>query len=1391
MKSFISVVFLFFISAVISYGTDFRYLGTEHGLTDGEINSIVQDSTGNMWFATWSGLMKYDGYHVELFRPELGDTTSLPDKKIKQLFVDSKDNLWVATSTNLCRYQKFTKSFQTYSFEEIAPNSVNILNLFESNGFLFVNTVEGLYTIPINDTVNEGFLAKHQKVFSEGEELNYYFHYSGSFSNKLILISNNSDGTAQIYFAQLISEAGQTHIEITFTTELDVYINDAEYIPGRDILFFATARGIFQFSLEDMAFTGGRYFRNYDIQRLLHVSNHRMYCSLREPKLLYIDLHTGLTGSFESNPTIPGSLLNNEIHDMHEDFSGNLWIGHQGQGISIMNLYQKKFHTFRRNPNNQLTLSSNTVMCFHSTENEIIVGCRSGGLNIIQKDDRHLDNPDFKRIPLLEEYSPGALYEGEGVWDIEKQSDSLFWVGTDLGLYTLKRTNKNWQLEPFNAEPAIDYIIRKIYIDGNGNIWLGTQSIGLVFLPNPERNRTGVNYRFSSETGDLATLSNNVVLDIFLDSRQRFWVGTNNGLNKLSTDYSNIDLSGRTKPDLKFERFVATRQLPDYLNNNEINCIFENHDGNLWIATQGGGINILNPETNQFSHLTSKDGLPSDDVLGILPDEGGDLWMSTARGLTCYHRFADEPGFTVFNQSDGIQGDVFMINAFHKATDGQMVFGGDNGFTCFYPREIEVNPIEPKVSFTGLKVRNEIVGVGDTIYHDEVLEKILNEQEQITLPHKNNTFSIGVAALHYQDPGNNSVSYILEGYNDTWQTVPASSGFVEFTNLPAGSYTFKAKAVSSDRLKSKAEKTLNISVKPPWYGTWYFLIFVILFGSAFALGIIYILANRQKLIYQKKLDAITIENNENKMMFLTNIAHELRTPLSLIIAPVEDLMKNISVEKQWKNHLQLIHRNSNYLLRLINQMIDFRKLNAGKLSFQPVKADIVRVIKDVVMNFKGHEANRNVNLYLKVPAESVVVSIDVQKIEEVLYNLISNAFKHTPNHRSITVSMNLQKAEHEKAQQQICITVFNEGEVLSGDNRHKIFERFYKVNENSEGAGIGLSFARSLIEMHNGKIEAEPVSERGTAFNVYLPFTDIEVSEAEAEIEPEEAEPVLLNSLNFELNHFENTSNGSHKLLIVEDNEELSGFLFNIFSRYYSCSVAANGNEAWDFIQKNQPSIVISDVIMPEMDGFELCNKMKESKETCHIPIILLTAKNTSEQIVEGYELGADAYITKPFDINLLLSQTSRLIKNRELIREKYKTQNFMVEVENNSTSRDEEFVRKVKQILDTNLSDSEFNVNKLSTELNISTTQLYRKLKVLTGYSPVEFIRILKLQKAYSLLSQRKNTVKEVCYITGFNNLSYFIKCFREQFGVTPAHFRDKGMPEEMKQDVSNIVQL
>jgi len=1371
-------------------GTDFRYLQTENGLPDGEINSIVQDSLGNMWLATWTGLIKYDGYYFDVYRPKLGDPASLPEKKVKKLFVDSKDNLWVATSAGLCRLNKHDNSFTTCEFEGRPGMAVNIIQLAESDNHLLVQTVDGFFCLPLDEAGSESVLLKSCAVTQSGNPLAPFFTNFFSFGNKVVLINNSSStNTGTMYFASVKRSDDDFRLEADTLLQTDGWVNAVEYVPVEKTLYLATTKGVLPFSVERKQFVKNIFFKDQDIQKLLYTSNHHIYASLPQPKLLTINLHTGTTGSYASNPHKAGSLLDNEIHALCEDFSGNLWIGHQGQGISIMDLHRKKFHSFIRDPFQETSLSSNTVMCFNGTENEIFIGCRNNGLNIVAKNQTTGSDIVYQTLSLKSENTPGNV--SDGVWDIAKQSDSLFWVGTDRGLFRLLKKKSGWNLEPFSGNPAITSVVRKVFIDSNNNVWCGTQDFGLIFIPNLQQNREGISYRFEAESENPESLSDNVILDIFLDSRKRFWIGTNNGFNQLTGDYENLDLSGKSKPALSFKQYVAKHPHPDFLNNNEINCFYENYDGNLWIATQGGGINIFDPATEKFSHLTTDDGLPSNDVIAMVPDERGNLWISTSRGLARYNRFGNAPGFTVFNSADGLQSEIFMINSGYKATDGQLFFGGDRGFTCFYPSEIQINEIAPKVSLTQFRIRNKVVEIGDTIYKGSVLNTVLNRVEKITLPFKSNNFSIGVSSIHFQYPENNEITYILEGLFETWYTVPASSRFVYFSNIPPGTYTFRAKAVSADGILSAGERSMIVEIRPPWYGTWLAYFVYLTAGLFLAYGIVYILVNRQKLIYQKKIDKIAIETNENKMQFLTNIAHELRTPLSLIVAPVEDMVKNMNTDYKWKNHLQLISRNSNYLLRLINQIIDFRKLHAGKLSFNPQPVDIVRVVKDVVLNFKGFKSGSNINLQVKVPSESIIIYADVQKIEEVLYNLISNAFKHTFDYHSISVILNVSEPDS-TGNKMLQLTVFNEGKEISDKDKSRIFERFYKVDEKAEGAGIGLSFSKSLVEMHNGKIEVESLPGKGVAFHVLLPVQEHEIHRPEKSdftFPVDLTDNAALGAKLYDVprQNTETKIDGKGKVLIVEDNTELGEFLTGVYSRSYNCLFARNGEEAWKLVQKQYPDIIVSDAIMPRMDGLELCRKVKETRDTCHIPVLLLTAKNSPEQIAEGYKVGADAYVTKPFDLNLLMSQTERLIQNRALIREKYRTRNFMVEVERSNTPRDEEFVQTVKAILESNVSDPEFNVNRLAQELSISTTQLYRRLKELTNYSPVEFIRIVKLQKAYGLLSTGNNTVKEVCYLTGFNNMSYFIKCFREQFGVTPASFRDHGLTEKDREKVIN----
>lgn len=1391
MKCIIAQLILLATVCYTVTGQQFRYLRPKEGLNDGEINSIVQDSSGLMWFATWSGLISYDGYNFNAYRPELGDPRSIPDKKVKILHVDSENSLWVGTSKELALYNRKQKNFTTVIFENDPSFTLNIVNLWDTKGILVVHAVEGFFAVAGPDTEGDEIVARRIEVFKDGQRMNNHFQSSAAFNDRIFLVSNHSPpGRSQVWTAVFSETSSVLEILPDQLVYSDYPVNSLAYSTRENILYLATTSGIHTCFLASGTFYPQVYFRGCDIRNLLLAGNNRLYCAARYPELKFVDLHTGTTGSYFSNDNQAGTLLHNNIHSLFADFSGNLWIGHQGQGISILNLLEKEFHTIRRNPMNTSPLASNSVMCFSGTDDEILIGCRSGGLNILPKYPADNADPDFGHIDI-KRFIHG-LGTHDGIWDICMESDTIAWLGTDAGLLKLVKEKKQWGFDPGYTKPVYAGAVRKIFIDRNKNLWLGTMGDGLLFVPAFINNQEGRYFRFNNDPFNDGSISDDVVISIFLDSRSNLWIGTGNGLNLIS-DYESLDLSGISPPKIIFRRFVAVAPVRNFLNNNEINAIFENLDGRIWLATQGGGINIYHPVSGQFSQLTSRDGLPSDDVLGILPDERGNLWISTTKGLVCYSQFKDDTAVKTYSASEGIQGEIFMVNSFYKASDGEMFFGGDNGFTRFYPGKIKDNPIRPKVLLTDLKVHQETIQIGDTMSGSCLLPESLHHIPRLILPYAKNSFSIGVSAVHFQDPSQNRIAYQLEGYDETWKYIPASMGYIDFNTIPSGRYILKVKAISSENVESEEVRILPVEITPPWYRTWYVVTLFVVLLVSLVTGFILILINRQRLLYQKRLDKIKIENSEGKMVFLTNIAHELRTPLSLIISPIEDMVRNNhETRPEVRQDLRLIYRNSRYLQRLINQIIDFSKLDAGKLQLNRNLTDLNRLIREVAVNFQEYERKKEIEINLELPDENILLVLDSQKVEEVLYNLISNAFKNTFAGHAIVITLKKVQAGENGAgdADYAVITVYNQGVPIPEEKLEAIFQRFYKIDEQSDGAGIGLTYSKSLVELHGGFIQVESHRDQGVSFHVYLPYSkeqNISKVEIPQEYLPEEYTKTAL----YPRAGDGKEQNGKYRVVLVEDNGELRNFMLKVLSKSYDCHAYDNGQDALQSVMEIMPDVVIADVVMPDMDGLTLCRNLKETRSTCHIPVILLTARDSEDRVVEGFEAGADAYVTKPFSTSVLLSQLSRIIQNRELIREKYLKQNFMVEIADSLPSRDNTFLEGIRRILEENIQDAEFNVNSLSKQMNISTTQLYRKLKALTGYSPVEFMRIVRLQKACELLKQRNNTVKEVCFLVGFNNLSYFVKCFREFFGVTPAVFRDQGLTDSGKTETNSFLKI
>lgn len=1357
------------------FADQFKYLQPKDGLSSGEINQIIEDYQGRIWIATWTGLICYDGSSFRNYRPVLGDPFSMPDKKVKKLLVDTNGNLWIATEKHLVRMKHKDFKFETFLFKGKSSDPINILNLVQVGDYLIIHTTKGFYRVHI-DQSPKNFSINHIMVYSENNEMFDYYHNSFSYSDVLYCVANDEKGSYASVFSMFYHYDGKdTVLKIESTFPIEGNVNHIGMSYQSDYLLFATNRGVLQFNVSSQKFNSGYLFPQKNIRMCLGACNDMVYAVGSEPGLYFHHLKTNEEGRYSANPSKTGTILNSRILCLFQDFSGSLWVGHQGQGISMLNLRQKAFYTIRHDPFLPNSLNSNAVMCVNGNGHELLVGCRSGGINIANM------NEITSQKVVFNEVGAGLI---SGVWDIAKQNDSLFWIGHGDGLCKLTKRAGRWEIEKFGKGEPINTTIRKIVIDDDNNLWCGSMKSGLIFIPDPSENPDQLVYNYTFNANDSLSISDNVVLDIFFDSRKQLLVATGNGFNLVSGRAASIN-SISEKPNLIFKRYLGGVANGKNLNNNEVNCIVEIDNYKYWIATQGGGINIFDPDDDSFSYLTVENGLPGNDVFGILTDNEQNIWISTEKGLAKYH----QGDITVYTGSDGIQSDVFLINSAYKSVNGMLFFGGENGLSAFYPNQIVSNCTAPKTLFTDILIAGNKFSVGDSFDGCCLLESHLNETKRIELPYRVNSFAIGVTAIHYQFPEGNQIEYMLENYHNQWYSVPSSQQYLFFNKIPPGKYILKASAISSDNVSASEIKQLEIIILKPWYRSTHMIVVYLVLGITIITLSVLSFFNRQKQRYLKRICDLNIENNESKMTFLENIAHELKTPVSLIVSPIEDMIINKNdLGTKWHNHIYLMHRNAQYVLKLINQIIDFRKLESGKLQLNLHNDDVVRLINDVSINFNAFELSKNVELKIQSSHKELLAQIDTQKIEEVLYNILSNAFKNTPDGQQIEISMNIVQngvlSFGDASKQFIEISILNEGSSIEPGDEERIFERFYHSDKNIDGAGIGLSFAKSLVELHNGKIWAENILNKGVAFHLLLPYLVADTLSEDVKDNALFDEKVLDKRDEF-LKYYNsgiesNLIDNKIKILIVEDNKDLREYLVELLSRNYKCFQAQNGIEGIKIVNQVNPDIIITDIMMPKLDGYGFVQKIKEDIKTCHIPVIMLTAKSTNESIVAGYKSGVDAYITKPFDTSVVLSQISRLVLNRKLIHEKYKQQNFMVEVSAQNLSREDVFLKKVKKILDKNIENADFNVKELSVEMNMSTTQLYRKIKSLTNYSPVEFLRITRLHKAHDLLIQRSYSIKEVSYLTGFNNLSYFVKCFREYFDVTPASFRDKMWPIE-----------
>ena len=974
------------------------------------------------------------------------------------------------------------------------------------------------------------------------------------------------------------------------------------------------------------------------------------------------------------------------------------------------------------------------------------------------------------------------------------------WVGTESGGINIlnRKTGRFRYLVPQKGNPnsLSRNCIKALLDDGKNNLWIGTFLGGLDVL----NLQTGVFKHYRNDPSDPGSLSDNRVWAFLKDNNSDIWVGTSEGLDKFDaqtggfTHFRNL-CEGQVNwlaEDDQHCLWIGSDILVIYNPkdqstvrvNQTTRWMLQDSKNRFWLATNNEGIALYSKEKGIVKYFNEKNGLANNQTLAILEDNDHFLWVSTTNGLSKFD--PEKERFHNFSLKNGFQNNQFTYGAALKTRSGELLFGGISGFNVFDPAKIKSGDYFAPIVLTDLKIFNKSVKIGDS-KHD-VLTKCISETGKIKLKYDQNSITLDFASFDFANNVGIQYSYFLEGFDKDW-TEPSVSRSATYTNLDAGEYTFKVKTVSIDRQESNPGPVLIIEVLPPYWQTWWFRILLLAAIAGLVYILIAFLVNKEKLKNDLVLERMKAkklhELDMMKLRFYTNISHEIRTPLTLILGPLEKMKNNMLPPSEIKGHVEVMHRNATQLHQLINQLLDFRKLESGNLKLILTRGDIVSFISEIVGSFDKYAEEKEIELKFNSLKKSVVTNFDTDKVAKIMNNLLSNAFKFTGKGGKISVNLSLvfdDSAENDplgnpEENRLIEITVKDTGIGISESNLEKIFTRFFQIGEgaNQTGTGIGLALAKELVKLHNGKLFVISKPGKGSKFTIQLPYEERNLSESAehvltvAQKEQEQAVPAAVDNLGDQI------MAGQKIMLLVDDNADVRYFIKSHFAGSYQVLEAGNGVEGWDMAIKTIPDIIISDVMMPDMDGFEFCRKIRKDERTSHIPILLLTALGSREHEIEGLSYGADDYITKPFDLVILQTKVENILSVRQSLKQKY-TGEILLQPRNVIlSSPDERFLQKAIAVVEDNIDDPDLDIEKFASEIGVSRMQLYRKLNALTEMTVKEFVRSIRLKRAAQLLVQKKLNISEVAYTVGFRDLSHFRKCFRQEFGMNASEYVQK----------------
>lgn len=1389
---------LLVLSFTLVAQSDFEYLNTQHGLSQNDINFIHQDSKGFMWFGTVDGLNRYDGLSMKVYQYTTPMTHSIGSNLPYCMVEDKLGNFWIGTSDDgIWYFDHDQEEFHQFPYEINGRNvftDKQVIALYlDSNEKLWVATARGLTIVDLEAYKKREYKALNHKTYHTKQTKGI-----PESINNIYFIEEDSYG--QIWIG---SAKGLFQAEIS--TDLELSLKRVTVLPPSTCMNFLELEGGYlvtvyngtcYLTLDDIKKgTKPKYLANkfFNTQLLTTMGYYfgGNSSGLFQYKWDPINKNLKEINHFKSEFNNIKSLSKNNVVTLFEDNSGLLWVGTNGGGLNKLDLNEKKFNHYYRTTH-ESSLAYNKVRDIIEDEvGNIWFGTEGGGISLLSKKHKgdytkSFINKDIYNAAISQNY----VYSFSAIPELK----NAVIVGTGYPHKVLIATAT--ERGTIEMQPFPDLIKNPVFsslTDSKGNIWLGTYGDGLYKTRyNTKTKSLEVVSHFAYQDGQSSEIASNKIRAIAEDKEGNILVGTDNGLSILHV--TQID-----KQNPKFIKIKHNTKVNTSLGHNYVLSLFVDSKGRRWVGTMGGGLSLIVSDSNDnyvFKRYSTLNGLPNDVIKAIEEDNNGNLWISSNKGLTQFNPNNEE--IRNYSVVDGLQDFEFSESASCKRRNGELLFGGVNGFNSFYPSDIKDNPYASTIQFTELHVLNQHVGPGDEINDRIILEKALASEEQLNLLHDENSFSIGFSGMHFVAPEKIKYKYKLDGFEENWNQASSINPKAIYTNVPSGSYTLKVLATNNDGVWNTVPSSIQIEITPPFWRTiWAMLLYLLILLAMllfFRRYSVIAVTQKNKLMMEHFKQEQMEELVQLKLQFFTNISHEFRTPLTLIQAPLEQLITKVetsTVEFRKKNYTVMM-KNIQLMNRLITQLMEFRKLEKGKMPLEVGRGNICDLVNDVSSAFEDVASSKGVNFEIRSTYKVMELWFDYDKIEKVLFNLLSNSFKFTRTGGRISILVSEVETE---GQEWVKIDVTDNGPGIEKNKIPYLFERFYQTGNHKlskvSGTGIGLAFAKSLVDLHSGRITVESEVDVKTVFSVYLKKGKLHFSKddflLETNFNTSDTEPIINEINTIESNQNIKIDTNKQTILLVEDNPDVQGLLMDAFKDKYNCIQSFNGLEGIEAAKKYLPNLIVSDVMMPEMDGFEMVTAIKKDALLCHIPIVMLTAKTTDSDKLTGLGEGAEAYVSKPFSIEVLDAQINSILNARKLVINKY-SKSFEIQPEEVTfTSIDEKLIERLLKVVEKNISNPEFTVVQLADEVGMSQSILNKKLKALLGQTANVFIRSIRLKRAAQLLKLGRLSVTDIVYEVGFNDVKYFRECFRKQFAKTPTEYAKSQQSEEEDSDEEN----